>query len=33
MQDTPIIGDILRMPAIENFFASFGGSTNRRAPV
>ena len=33
MQDTPIIGDILRMPAIENFFASFGGGGNRRAPV
>mmetsp|Transcript_1577 Transcript_1577/g.2224 ORF Transcript_1577/g.2224 Transcript_1577/m.2224 type:complete len:140 (+) Transcript_1577:147-566(+) len=33
MQDTPIIGDILRIPAIENFFASFGGGGNRRAPV
>lgn len=33
MQDTPIIGDILRMPAIANFFASFGGSNTRRAPV
>ena len=33
MQDTPIIGDILRMPAIANFFASFGGGNTRRAPV
>lgn len=33
MQDTPIIGDILRMPAIADFFASFGGSNTRRAPV
>mmetsp|Transcript_967 Transcript_967/g.1882 ORF Transcript_967/g.1882 Transcript_967/m.1882 type:complete len:140 (+) Transcript_967:92-511(+) len=33
MQDTPVIGDILRLPAIENFFASFGGGNNRRAPV
>jgi hypothetical protein len=33
MQETPIIGDILRIPAIENFFASFGGASNRRAPV
>jgi hypothetical protein len=23
----------LRIPAIENFFASFGGASNRRAPV
>lgn len=33
MQDTPIIGDILKMPMIENFFASFGGGNQRRAPV
>jgi len=33
MQDTPIIGDILKTPAIENFFASFGGGNSRRAPV
>lgn len=33
MQDTPVIGDFLRLPAIENFFASFGGGNNRRAPV
>ncbi len=33
MQDTPIIGDILKMPMIENFFASFGGGSQRRAPV
>jgi hypothetical protein len=34
MQSTPIIGDFLRMPAVENFFASFGGGNDsRRAPV
>mmetsp|Transcript_4237 Transcript_4237/g.6085 ORF Transcript_4237/g.6085 Transcript_4237/m.6085 type:complete len:97 (-) Transcript_4237:287-577(-) len=35
MQDTPVIGNILKMPAVENFFASFGGggSSGRRAPV
>ena len=33
MQDTPVIGDFLRLPAVENFFASFGGRNNRRAPV
>jgi hypothetical protein len=33
MQDTPIIGDILKWPSIENFFASFGGGSTRRAPV
>ena len=33
MQDTPIIGDILKMPMIEDFFASFGGGSQRRAPV
>lgn len=33
MQDTPVIGDILRMPAIANFFESFGGGNARRAPV
>lgn len=33
MQDTPVIGDVLRLPVIENFFASFGGGNNRRAPV
>mmetsp|Transcript_19832 Transcript_19832/g.28670 ORF Transcript_19832/g.28670 Transcript_19832/m.28670 type:complete len:140 (-) Transcript_19832:323-742(-) len=33
MKDTPVIGTILSMPAVENFFASFGGSGTRRAPV
>eukprot|EP00934_Nitzschia_sp_Nitz4_P003467 Nitzschia sp. Nitz4//scaffold61_size107673//67779//68292//NITZ4_004243-RA/size107673-processed-gene-0.164-mRNA-1//1//CDS//3329555734//3457//frame0 len=33
MQDTPVIGDILRTPAIANFFESFGGGNARRAPV
>jgi hypothetical protein len=33
MQDTPVIGDILRMPMIAEFFASFGGGNQRRAPV
>lgn len=33
MQEIPIIGDLLRQPAVENFFANFGGSNNRRAPV
>jgi hypothetical protein len=33
MQDTPIIGDFLRVPAVENFFAMFGGGNDRRAPV
>lgn len=33
MQDTPVIGTFLRLPAIENFFANFGGGNSRRAPV
>mmetsp|Transcript_23135 Transcript_23135/g.32406 ORF Transcript_23135/g.32406 Transcript_23135/m.32406 type:complete len:142 (+) Transcript_23135:131-556(+) len=35
MKDTPVIGDILRIPAIESFFANFGGGgqSARRAPV
>lgn len=33
MKDTPVIGGILRMPAVEQFFESFGGRSNRRAPV
>ncbi len=33
MRDTPVIGDFLRMPAIANFFESFGGGNTRRAPV
>ena len=33
MKDTPVIGGILRMPAVEQFFESFSGGRNRRAPV
>jgi hypothetical protein len=33
MKDTPVIGQVLRIPAVEHFFESFGGGKNRRAPV
>jgi Got1/Sft2-like family len=35
MKDTPVIGPVFRLPAVEQFFASFGGgsSKKRRAPV
>lgn len=33
MRDTPVIGDVLRMPAIATFFENFGGGNTRRAPV
>ena len=33
MRDTPVIGEVLKIPAIEQFFASFGGAQSRRAPV
>ena len=33
MKDTPVIGELFRLPAVERFFASFGGGGNRRAPV
>jgi len=33
MQDTPIIGDFLKIQMVEDFFASFGGGNARRAPV
>ena len=33
MKDTPVIGELFRVPAVERFFASFGGGGNRRAPV
>ena len=38
MKDTPVIGNILSLPAVEQFFASFGGGGGgggggRRAPV
>lgn len=33
MQDTPVIGDVLKIPAVERFFSSFGGGGGLRAPV
>lgn len=33
LRDTPVIGSIFRMPAVESFFQNFGGGGNRRAPV
>ena len=33
MKDTPVIGQIFRIPAVEQFFASLSSSRNRRAPV
>jgi Got1/Sft2-like family len=33
MKDTPVIGQVFRIPAVEQFFDSFGGGKNRRAPV
>jgi len=33
MQDTPIIGDFLKIQMVEDFFANFGGGNTRRAPV
>lgn len=38
MKDTPVIGNVLSIPAVEQFFNSFGGagassSNSRRAPV
>jgi hypothetical protein len=38
MQDTPVIGKVLSIPAVERFFNSFGSggggsSASRRAPV
>jgi len=33
MKDTPVIGEVFRIPAVERFFESFGGGKNRRAPV
>jgi len=33
MKDIPVIGKIFTTPAVEQFFNSFGGSGNRRAPV
>jgi hypothetical protein len=33
MRDTPVIGQFFKIPAVEQFFESFGGGNNRRAPV
>jgi hypothetical protein len=38
MKDTPVIGDVLKMPAVERFFdglsrSAGGGNSGRRAPV
>uniref|UniRef100_A0A7S1UNK8 Vesicle transport protein n=1 Tax=Grammatophora oceanica TaxID=210454 RepID=A0A7S1UNK8_9STRA len=35
MKNVPVVGDVFRMPAVEQFFSSFGsgGSSSRRAPV
>lgn len=33
MKDTPVIGQLFRLPAVERFFESFGGGQKRRAPV
>lgn len=33
MRDVPVVGEIFKVPAVEQFFASFGGTSNRRAPV
>jgi hypothetical protein len=33
MKDTPVVGELFRLPAVERFFDSFGGKSKRRAPV
>lgn len=34
MKETPVIGEVFRMPVVERFFDSFGGlKDTRRAPV
>jgi Got1/Sft2-like family len=34
MKDIPVVGQLFRQPAVEQFFANFGGGkSNRRAPV
>jgi len=33
MKDIPVIGSLFSHPSVERFFASFGSSGNRRAPV
>uniref|UniRef100_A0A8J9TJ83 Uncharacterized protein n=1 Tax=Phaeodactylum tricornutum TaxID=2850 RepID=A0A8J9TJ83_PHATR len=34
MKDTPVVGEVFRIPAVERFLESFGGARDsRRAPV
>jgi ABC-type Co2+ transport system permease subunit len=33
LKDTPVIGNLFRMPAVERFFENFSGKRDRRAPV
>ena len=33
LKDTPVIGNVFRMPAVERFFQNFSGGRDRRAPV
>lgn len=33
LRDTPVIGTIFRIPAIESFFQNFGGGGTRRAAL
>lgn len=33
MRDTPVVGEVFKIPAVERFFESFGGGKDRRAPV
>lgn len=34
MRDTPVIGNLLRQPSVESFFANFGrGGSQRRSAV
>ena len=35
MKDTPVVGELFKIPAVEQFFESFGGGgrNSRRAPV
>ena len=33
LRDTPVIGSLFRIPAIESFFQNFGGGSNRRAAL
>jgi hypothetical protein len=33
MREVPVVGEVFKIAAVERFFASFGGGSNRRAPV